>query len=105
VAAFGWLSLVVSHDVEENYNRVKGSGGAAVDFIAFALFLPGVKESPSRAFCHDLICSKDRGDPHRDDGRHVPSSFEERQEILDHEVAGHVDHRSDNHQRKGEPHP
>jgi hypothetical protein len=32
------------------------------------------------------------------------SSFEERQEILDDEVAGRVHHSTDNHQQKGEPH-
>jgi hypothetical protein len=35
----------------------------------------------------------------------VLSSFEERQQILDNEVASQVGHRTDNHQHKGEPHP
>jgi hypothetical protein len=33
------------------------------------------------------------------------SLFKERQEILDHEVAGQVQDGSDNHERECEPHP
>jgi N-acetyl-anhydromuramyl-L-alanine amidase AmpD len=35
----------------------------------------------------------------------IPSSLKERQEILDDEVAGHVNHATDNHQDGGEPYP
>jgi hypothetical protein len=35
----------------------------------------------------------------------IPSSPKERQEILDDEVAGHVNHATDNHQNDGEPYP
>jgi hypothetical protein len=68
------------------------------------MFLPGVKEGRLLAFCHHLICSRNRNDPHCHE-RSVFSSFEECQQILKHEVAGHVHYRTDNHQHKGESHP
>jgi hypothetical protein len=68
------------------------------------MFLSGVKEGRLLAFCHHLICSRNRNDPHCHE-RSVFSSFEECQQILKHKVAGHVHYRTDNHQHKGESHP
>jgi hypothetical protein len=74
-----------------------------VELMPNAVF-PAVRKPFSGILPITSLAARKRGDPHCDD-RRPPSSFEERQEILDHEVAGHVHHGSDNHQHKGEPHP